>query len=99
MQNVSTSGISLPRQKQAMEAKEQHLETLFNAVDQIKTDLTLCGKGMPESKRPLFESGTDYFSVRLKGERFKKFCTCLIWKKKHCPDGSIRNDQIRFWRA
>ena len=49
MQTVSTKGIGLP-QKQAMEKGQQRLERLFRAVDLIKSDLTKCGKGMPESK-------------------------------------------------
>ena len=65
MQTLQT-GTGLSRKKQAMEVKEQHLERLFMAVDIIKSDLNLCGKGLPQSKRPVFQCGSDYFSVRFK---------------------------------
>ena len=67
-----TSGTGLSRENQANVKDQQRLETLFRAVDQIKSDLTSCGKGMPESKRPLIESGPDYFSVRYKKKKVRK---------------------------
>jgi hypothetical protein len=69
MQNLTT-GTGLPVERKT--EKSQHLERLFHAVDTIKSDLTKCGKGLPESKRPLFESGTDYFSVRFKRKTVQK---------------------------
>ncbi len=66
MQNVSTSGTGLSRGKQANVKDQQRLETLFRAVDLIKSDLTKCGKGLPESRKPVFECGSDYFTVRFK---------------------------------
>ena len=68
---VSTEGIGLPVEKETMEAKQLHLETLFHAVDIIKSDLNMCGKGLPESKRPVFECGSDFFSVRFKRKRIE----------------------------
>jgi hypothetical protein len=65
MQTIST-GSGLSRKNQANVKGQQRLERLFQAVDQIKSDLTMCGKGLPESKRPLFECGSDFFSVRFK---------------------------------
>jgi hypothetical protein len=67
MQTMQT-GTGLSREKQANE-KQLHLDTLFRAVDQVKSDLTLCGKGLPESKRPVFSCGSDFFSVKFKRKK------------------------------
>jgi hypothetical protein len=59
-------------QNQANVKGQQRLERLFHAVDTIKSDLTMCGKGLPESTKPLFECGSNHFSVRYKRKSVQK---------------------------
>ena len=67
-----TSGTGLSRQNQTNVKGQQKLERLFTAVDQIKSDLTKCGKGLSESRRPVFECGADHFSIRFKRKTLQK---------------------------
>ncbi len=67
MLKIATKGRAAPEKSQQKE-QSSTLETIFNVVDQIKSDLSQCGKGLGTSSiRPL-ECGQNYYYAKWKDD-------------------------------
>ena len=65
---ITSNGRAAHQESQQCNQNNEELKVLFNAIDQIKTDLGSCGKGITENDLKCFGSGDHYFYSKWRNE-------------------------------